>query len=301
MNVSQLEYLVEFVSKGSFASAARVLFVSSQAVSKGIGELEKELGVPLVEKSGNKVLPTPFCLAFSERAREILRSMEDLKAMADSYGSSPNERRKIILAVGSSSLNGRYLQTKRLKGLLDKYPQIDLSIMFNESGMCLTAVEMGMADAAIVLGRVDSPEMHCIKLFEFPTYIALSSTHALAKKRSLSVDDLEGMKLASPCDLRYTYPAFREYLERNGIRLDMCNVETDVSSHRAFMEDEHGMVLVSRGFLEVKDLFPHCVCIPLDQGNPFVIPVCFVCREEARDAAIRCLEYHLAASELCGC
>lgn len=301
MNINQLEYLVESVSRGSFASAARSLFVSSQAVSRGVADLERELGISLFEKSGNKAHPTSFCISFSERAREVLRSLDDLKAMADLHGTIPGDRQKIILAVGSSALNGRYLQTKRLKGLLDRYPQIDLSIMFNESSTCLSAVEMGMADAAIVFGRAGSSGMHSVKLFEFPVYIALSLTHRLAKKRSLSVGDLEGAKLAAPCDLRYRYPAFKDYLKRSGVRLDMCNIEADVSSYRSFMEDEHGMVLTSRNFLEMQEFYPRCVCIPLEQDSPFVIPVCFVCREKARNAAIRCLEYHLMTSELCCC
>lgn len=45
MNISQLEYLVKAIELKSFTLAGRSLFVSSQAVSKAVGDLEKELGV----------------------------------------------------------------------------------------------------------------------------------------------------------------------------------------------------------------------------------------------------------------
>lgn len=293
MNLSQLEYFVEAVSRGSFASAGRALFVSPQAISKGIGELEREIGIPLFEKSANKIEPTPFGVSFSEKAKEAIRSVADLKSMADSYAEDSGVQGDIVLAVGSSFLSGSYFRTACLRHLPDRYPQINLSVMFSESGICLMAVEQGMADAAIILGRVDSPEMHCVKLFDSPACIAMSSENKLARIGCVSVRDLDGAKLASPHDLRYTYAAFRGYLSENCVRARMCDIEANVSSYRSFM-DGGGIVLISGDFLEVEELYPGCVCVPLDEENPFVVPVCFVCRKESRSSAMRCLEYHLA-------
>lgn len=57
MNLSQLEYFVATVQYGSFAQAGKALFVTPQAVSRAVNDLEKELEVKLLEKDGKSVAP----------------------------------------------------------------------------------------------------------------------------------------------------------------------------------------------------------------------------------------------------
>lgn len=300
MDVKRLEYLVESVSKGSFAAAGRALFVSPQAVSRGVADLEAELGAALFSKKSNGIAPTPLGVALAERAKEVLRSMDDLRRMAEAGIEDGDARGKVVLAVGASVLDGEYFQTSRLGSLHDVHPGVDLSISFYESGMCFTAVEQDIADAAIVLGRVDVPGIRCVKVSELSSYVAMSMRNVMAERPSISAKDLEGANMASPHDLRYTYLAFRRYLETRGISVQMHNIEAEAASYRSFMEDGLGMVLVSEGFSRMGDRYPNCVCVPLAEEDPFTIPVCFVCKEEPSAKAVRCLEHCVVNSCACG-
>ena len=60
MDIGQLEYLVEVAEQGSYAKAARRLYVTPQAISKSLGDLEKELNVRLLDKVGRRVCLTEF-------------------------------------------------------------------------------------------------------------------------------------------------------------------------------------------------------------------------------------------------
>ena len=82
MNISQLEYFVTTVQYGSFTMAAKELFVTPQAVSKSVGDLERELHVQLCEKSGRCVKPTEFGRMFAARASEALSCLVDLETLA---------------------------------------------------------------------------------------------------------------------------------------------------------------------------------------------------------------------------
>lgn len=54
MELKQLEYYLQLCDDLSFTGAARKLFITQQALSRSIHNLEKELGVPLfVRNSGN--------------------------------------------------------------------------------------------------------------------------------------------------------------------------------------------------------------------------------------------------------
>lgn len=300
MDVRQLEYLVESVSKGSFAAAGRTLFVSPQAVSRGVADLEAELGVALLLKKSNGIAPTSLGAALAERAAEVLRSMDDLKRMAKAGVEDGEVRGRVVLAIGASILDGEYFQAARLKALRDAYPGIDLSIVFYESGMCFTAVERGIADAAIILGRADNPGIHCVKVSELPSYIAMSACNALADRPSVSAKDLEGANMASPHDFRHTYLAFKRYLENRGVRVRMHNIEARAESYRTFMEDGSGVVLVSEGFSRMGDRYPNCICIPLDEDDPFTVPVCFVRKKETNPKAVCRLEHCVVNGCACG-
>ena len=52
MNTEHLRYFITTVETGSYAEAARILFITPEGVSKAIKTLEKDYGVPgLVKKS----------------------------------------------------------------------------------------------------------------------------------------------------------------------------------------------------------------------------------------------------------
>lgn len=56
MTILQIEYFVEIVKSGSFTKAADKLFVTHQALSLQIQALEKELGLPLFDRSNRRKL-----------------------------------------------------------------------------------------------------------------------------------------------------------------------------------------------------------------------------------------------------
>src|SRR5271168_3219063 len=80
--LQQLTYLVAVDEERHFGKAAEACFVSQPALSAQIRELERKLGVTLFERGNRKVLPTTEGRAVIERARGVLRDMDDLVAAA---------------------------------------------------------------------------------------------------------------------------------------------------------------------------------------------------------------------------
>ena len=56
MNLTQIRYFLSVVENGSMTQAATSNFVSQSAVSKMIKQLENELGTPLFERTGRKII-----------------------------------------------------------------------------------------------------------------------------------------------------------------------------------------------------------------------------------------------------
>ena len=55
MRFEQLEYLIAVAESGSFSAAAQKLYVTQQAISISMKQLEEELGRPLFIKESNKL------------------------------------------------------------------------------------------------------------------------------------------------------------------------------------------------------------------------------------------------------
>ncbi len=78
----QLRYFVALAEHQHFGRAAAACFVSQSAFSIGIRELESTLGVRLVDRTNRRVTITALGQAVAARARECLRDMEGLVALA---------------------------------------------------------------------------------------------------------------------------------------------------------------------------------------------------------------------------
>lgn len=74
LDLHKLEHLVAVAEEGSFTRAARRLHISQQALSTSIRVLEREVGVPLLDRSGPSVTPLPAGASLIEDAR-VLRGM----------------------------------------------------------------------------------------------------------------------------------------------------------------------------------------------------------------------------------
>ncbi len=80
MDLRRLEHFLAVVDHGGFTAAARKVSVSQPGLSLAVRELEQELGIPLFERLGRRVLLTPAGAALVGPARQTLRDAETGRA-----------------------------------------------------------------------------------------------------------------------------------------------------------------------------------------------------------------------------
>ncbi|MFG1797154.1 LysR family transcriptional regulator [Nocardia sp. NPDC049149] len=101
MERRQLEYFVAIVEHGGFTHAARALQVAQPSLSRAIGKLEKELGVPLFHRIGRNAVLSNAGEFMADRARQVLRDLDALRAAAQAVGAGVVGR--VDVAATSSS------------------------------------------------------------------------------------------------------------------------------------------------------------------------------------------------------
>lgn len=127
------------------AAAARLLHITPAAVAQQIRTLERELGAPLIARSGRTVSVTEEGARILQRARDLLRGVADLRSVANETGMAGELR----LGACPTALGG--LLPDILARMVEKFPEINVFIKPGYSADLYGAVESGDLDAAMVL------------------------------------------------------------------------------------------------------------------------------------------------------
>lgn len=145
MDTQFLRTFVSVVDNGSMAAAARLLNITPAAVAQQIRTLERQIGQSLIARAGRTVSVTEAGARILERARDLLRDAEDLKAVANDEGVAGELR----LGAGTTALTG--VLPDILVRTVARFPQISVFIKPGYSADLYRAVEKGELDAAVVL------------------------------------------------------------------------------------------------------------------------------------------------------
>ncbi len=85
MDLTVMKYIVSVADCGNFSQAAEVCHVGQPALSQLIARLEKKIGVRLFYRNPRGAVPTEAGAEFVRRAREILRSTEELSEQMSAF------------------------------------------------------------------------------------------------------------------------------------------------------------------------------------------------------------------------
>jgi DNA-binding transcriptional LysR family regulator len=124
LNLDQLRTLVSVVEHGSFSAAARRLNLTQPAVSLQIRELERRLGVRLIERLGKQAHPTPPGRELVEAAHRIFRECDNADAAMRRYREGWIGR----VRVGTTVTAMTYALPPILRRLRLEHPGIDLLV-----------------------------------------------------------------------------------------------------------------------------------------------------------------------------
>jgi DNA-binding transcriptional LysR family regulator len=195
MKLSQLRTFVAIAEHGGFARAAMRLNLTQSAVSRQIGDLESELGVPLFDRVGRRVRLTSEGEDLLRRTRHLLEEVEGLGERARALKSGQTG----LLRVGATPQVIENLLAQFLAGHRQRHPGIDVHLIEDGGARLPSRLERGDVHLSIMpagyegfSGRLLYP-MHLLAV--------LAETHPLrGKKKALEIAELadEPLILMSP-------------------------------------------------------------------------------------------------------
>ena len=191
MTLTELRYVVAVGRERHFGRAAEACFVSQPTLSVAIKKLEEELGIVIFERGGSDVSVTPIGAQIVEQAQLVLEHAQALKELAKG-GKDPLSG---PLKLGIIYTIGPYLLPQLVKQIIEQTPQMPLILQENFTVKLLELLRSGEIDVAILAEPFSESGLVTQALYDEPFVVAVPKDHALAKRKSISSEELKSQTM----------------------------------------------------------------------------------------------------------
>ncbi|MEI8254086.1 MAG: LysR substrate-binding domain-containing protein [Deltaproteobacteria bacterium] len=188
LSIRQLQYVVAVADTLGFHRAAERCHVSQPTLSAQVAQIESVLGVTLFERDRRRVLVTPRGEELVARARRVLLEVGDLIASAgrarDPFAGP--------LRIGVIPTVAPYLLPEVTPALTARYPKLRVVLREGRTADIMEQVHAGLLDAALLALEAELAEHAGVDVVRDVFVVAMPKGHPLARKRHVSLGDLEG-------------------------------------------------------------------------------------------------------------
>jgi DNA-binding transcriptional LysR family regulator len=145
LTIQQLEYLGAVLAAPTWAAAAGQLGVTPSALSQGIAELERRLGVALFDREGRRRVLRPQAEEAARYATDVLARTRDLARWA--AGTSQGALGRLRVGMIDAAAVRHFPDA--LRRFRSEHPDVDLRLTVAPSGALLDGLAGGHLDLAV--------------------------------------------------------------------------------------------------------------------------------------------------------
>jgi DNA-binding transcriptional LysR family regulator len=207
---AQLAVLAKVVDLNGFSAAARALGVPKAAVSRAVADLEKTLGVRLLERTTRRIALTHAGRLVYPHAKHIVDNCDAAQAVIAKLNAPISGPLRVV----ADPLYGRVLLTPLVPRFLESFPDVPLEVAMDVAGTAAESWDVAIRtrssnDAALAFRLLGAP----------PALLCATAGYLQQRGVPASPDDLRKHDLLTPeaTDL----PQFRLRLERGSQRAEV--------------------------------------------------------------------------------
>jgi DNA-binding transcriptional LysR family regulator len=236
LDLESLRSFITVSAEGSLARAAPLLFVSTSGLSRRIHELEKKLGVVLLERSMHGVVLTPAGEQILLHAQKILQACDELYAAARESVTGPGGRR--VVHVGIAPGVESPTRNRIVAAVTGAGPDAAVALDPDANMHLIRKLIVGELDLAILHQRPISPSVRSFQIGSNRTLVCLARHLPQASFTTLSLTDLNNLPFVTSSALNAGTPVYyaqlRSIFEEAGI-----NRVVDVGAFNLYALQQH--------------------------------------------------------------
>lgn len=184
-----MKYVYEVYKERSFSNAARNLYISQPALSGMIKKIEKNIGMPLFDRSTTPIQLTECGKKYIKTAEKIM-SLEDEFAY---YVGKLDELKTGRLTVGSTYLFSSFVLPKYIKKFKASYPDVKVSLFEENSNLLEKKLANGELDFVVDNYLLDEKVYDRISMMKERLLLAVPASFSSNRRAStyqLTVNDI---------------------------------------------------------------------------------------------------------------
>ena len=191
ITLKQLRYLTALAEQRHFGKAAEACAVTQPALSMQIRELERELGVDLVERRPNDIMLTEIGLEVARRAERVLSAARDLTEFARHSARTLTGR----LRLGVIPTLAPYVLPQILPALQQRFPDLRIELRETQTRTLMDELGRGTLDAVLLALPVNERDIESITLFDDPFLLAVPAGDPHPKAARITAADIDQQRL----------------------------------------------------------------------------------------------------------
>lgn len=282
MRIQDMRELLAIAQYGNYSKAANHLYITQPALSRHITEMEKELGVRLLNRNKHTVALTEMgekaCRCFRRIVQNYDRFLDDLASFQSNISGT------LRLGMLYYTVNQDFHSV--LSKITLQYPDIDIKRYYYQPQEVYTALIEERIDIG-VLPRGTSIDSNLLSYHDFyrgKLEVMMAADHPLASKSSLNLEDLS----TSPCiflkDDPISNKCYQEILARSGFTARETLLVGNLDSVPGVLLQTNAIYIKAAGFqfpgfeqtivvrpIAAKNLYvPKSYAYRADNSNPLI-------------------------------
>lgn len=244
MDSEALKTLLCVHRAGSVSAAAVVLSRTQSAISRRLAVLEAQVGLPLFERVGRKVVMSDAGKALLPYAERVVAALDDAAAAAERVRSGTAGSLRIA-AVGTLA---DVRLTAALQHVRTQFPDVDIRLRTATSAEVSDLVRAGEATLGLRYFAERGDDLRTELVMMEPLTVVCPPTHRLAGRRVATLAQLASERwLAFPVPHRKTelfaQSVFAQFLSRGVADLDWVAIDS-LTAQKRLVEAGLGLALV---------------------------------------------------------
>ncbi len=286
MNIRQIRYFATAVEEGSFSAVAKKQYVTLQAVSKAIADLERETGYDLFVRESRGVHPTAFGSAFYDETLDVLGRFDDLEHFPEKFRMWNDRADTMNICLCSPKFYGSDKACAKIEKFIEQQMHISVHVAMGTTEFGIEGLHSGAFAAIVSIGTVSSDDLECVPIGTVPPIVTMLETHPLAQRTVVSLDDLDGYEIGYST----RFPGLNKIISSLFAKYDKTFEQRPCDTLEAVGDlYANNGVTFALGVLSLGEYYPGTLMKRMDPDQEVGIPICLVNLTGCKDPMVAML------------
>ncbi len=249
MNAKQYKYVLVLANEGSFSKAADVLNITQPSLSQYIKKIERQIGLPLFDRSNTDLRLTDAGRVYVETARKVL----NLEHQMDGHLTDLRSFKTGSLIIGAAPYRAASMLPLIASRFQVLHPHMNLVVREGTTAELVEGMEHGEYDLCLSMLPIDGELFSYEKVLEEELILVVPASFSQPqslqgeRRETIDVEALNGQSLVMLTDGQFMQKQLNSLIMSHHLTVHTAAVVKSLEAQIEFVKAGVGVALVPSG------------------------------------------------------